>query len=306
MEVLQPRSVRWVYSSTSAAPYAEYSKKTDLNLLHSTITLAHAATTSGRNDVVFLTPETHTLTAAVTWSNSSTHLIGMQPNKYANGVLVTHTDALSINNMLTVSGSNNIFENIHFRHGVGTQAANLTCLNVTGDGNLFKNCWFEGPCDSSVGDLTTGRLITLAGANNTFQNCHIGATWIARTGAGSALLEYTNTTYEATFEDCTFNTWIGATTPCFIYVKTGKAQMMQYYKNCQFYSTSTNKAYTMGAALIFQGDDATGQHHFDSRCQFYGVTYIVGAQVNPRLNTYFGIAGDTGGGATIGRAITTT
>jgi hypothetical protein len=150
------------------------------------------------------------------------------------------------------------------------------------------------------------KLISLAGANNTFQDCHIGATWVARTGAASALLEYTDTTYEATFENCTFNTWIGATTPAFIYVKTGKAQMMQYYRNCQFYSTSTNKSYTMGAALIFQGDDATGQHLFDADCQFYGVTYIVGAQVNPRLNTYCAIHGDTGTGATIGRAITTT
>ena len=302
MEVLQPRSVRWVCSSQSAAPYAEYSKKTDLNFLHSTIQLAHDASTSGRNDVVFITPENHTQTAAVTWSKSSTHLIGMQPSKYANGVLIDHTSALSINNMFYVTGSNNIFENLHFRHAIGTQADNLTCLKVTGDGNLFKNCWFEGPCDDSVADLATARLISLAGANNTFQNCHIGGTWTPRSAANS-LVEYTGTTYEATFENCVFNSWIDATTPTFIYVKTGKAQMMQYYRGCQFIVMSTNQAYDMANLISFEADDSTGHHLFDIGCTAVNVTYITSG-VNPRLSCYWAVSATTS--TATGRSITTT
>ena len=270
--------------------------------LHTTIASAYASTTSARNDTVYVAPSTYSLTSIITWANSNTHLIGLQNGKYANGVLVAQTSATSLNNMLTVSGSNNTFENIHFRHGVGTQAANLTCLLVTGDGNHFKNCWFEAPCDNSVADLSTFRTVSLAGANNTFENCHFGGTWVPLSAAG-ALLEYTNTTYEATFINCVFNCWIDATTPTMIYVKTGKASMMQFYKNCQFYAMSTNQAYDMAELISFQTDDGTGHHLFDINCTAVNVTDIT-VGINPRLSVYWAVSATTS--TATGLSITTT
>ena len=112
MEVLQPADVRWVYSSTTAEPYLHLSKTlTDANKLNSSLSTAEAALTGGRNDTIFLTPETHTLTAAVTWDLSNTHLIGMHSgSRWANNCKITHTSALSINNMIAISGSDNIFQ----------------------------------------------------------------------------------------------------------------------------------------------------------------------------------------------------
>jgi len=305
MIALQPREARWVYSSTTAEPYKIITGTgADPGKVHSTVALAHAATTSGRNDVVFLTPETHDQTATITWSNSNTHLIGMHNgSRWANSCIIENTTATAVVPVLTVSGSNNLIANLHIKNAVGSEATNLTGLRVSGSGNLFQNCWFEGPCDNSVADLATFRTVQIGGGGNTFKNCVFGSTSVFLSAAG-ALVEYYTTTYRATFEDCIFYTVIDATTPSIFYVKTGKAQGSQFYRNCQFVVMSTNQAYDMGVLMSFQADDATGNHLFDPNCMCYNVTKIT-AGVNPLLNVYWGTAEASTGGATIGRAIIT-
>jgi hypothetical protein len=304
MAVLQPPVARWAYASATSEPGKVLLEHGDQGKVHSTVTLAHAATTSGRNDVVFLTPETHDQTATITWSNSNTHLIGMHNgSRWANSCIIENTSASTVVPVFTLSGANCLIENIHFKNAVGSNAANLTAVRVSGSGNLFQNCWFEGPCDNSVADLDTFRTVQIGGGGNTFRNCVFGSTSVFLSGAG-ALVEYYTTTYRATFEDCIFYTVIDATTPYVFYVKTGKAQGTQFYRNCQFAIMSTNQAYDMATLFGFQADDATGNHVFDSNCHCYNVTDIA-VGVNPLRNIYWGTQEASTGGATIGRSIVT-
>jgi hypothetical protein len=276
LEVLQPQNVEWLYSSTSAAPYAKMSETKDLTKMHATLALAYAATTSGRNDIVFVTPETHTLTAGITWANSNTHLIGMHSgSRWANNCKITHTSALSINAMLTVTGSDNIFQNLHIQHGVGSQVANLTAVRISGAGNLFENCWIEGPCDNSVADLATARLVQLGGGGNTFRNCVFGSTSVFRSAAGS-LVEFYTGTYRATFEDCLFYCHVDASTPTMIYIKTNKAIGSQFWRNCQFVSHSTGHATAMEDCIGAQTSDSSGQYCF-LNCSTAGINRIAGS-----------------------------
>ncbi len=284
MEELQPAESRWVYSSASAAPYQHLGKRDVApgGKLYTGIEAAHDACTSGRNDVVFVTPETHTLTSttgACTWSKSNTHLIGMHSgSRWANNCKITHTSALSINNMMTVTGSDNIFRNLHFQHGVGSQAANLTLLANTGSGNLYENCWFEGPCDNSVADLNTGILVTVAGGGNVFRNCVFGSTSVIRSGVHS-FVGFKTGCYRTTFENCIFYSSIDTTSPRFLYAGTSATGFQpsgpQFFRNCQF--VAWHSAHSTKAAYLFNvGPQGIGSAFwaFDQNCAAYGVTDI--------------------------------
>jgi len=303
MTELQPRDVRWIYSSVSTAIYNAIQKNTSADRVHATVQAAHDVTTASRNDVVFLTPETHDQTATITWSNANTHLIGMHHgSRWSNSCIIENTSASTVTPVFTLSGANCLIKNIHFKHAVGSNVANLTAVRVSSSGNLFQNCWFEGPCDNSVADLATFRTVQIGGGGNTFKSCVFGSTSVFLSGAG-ALLEYYTTTYRATFEDCIFYTVVDSTTPYMIYVKTGKAQGSQFYRNCQFVVMSTNQAYDMATLFGFEADDATGNHLFDINCSLYNITDFASG-VNPLLNIY--VAQNDATAATIGRAITTT
>ena len=131
---------------------------------------------------------------------------------------------------------------------------------------------------------------------------HSGIVFSVRSAAG-ALLEYYTTTYRASFENCLFYCHIDATTPYFIYVKTGKAQGVQFYKDCTFAAMSTSQAYDMATIFGWQSDDATGHHIFDINCTSVNCTDITGG-VNGRLSVYFGVSATTT--TATGLAITTT
>jgi len=272
MAVLQPRDVRWVYATADTALHKKLLETTpDGNRLHTTVAAAHTATTASRNDVVFLTPETHNQTATITWSNSNTHLIGMHNgSRWANSCIIQNTSASTVVPVFTLSGSNCLIKNIHFKNAVGSNAANLTGVRVSGAGNLFENCWFEGPCDNSVADLATARTVQIGGGGNVFRDCVFGSTSVFRSAA-NALVEYYTTTYRATFENCIFYSQIDATTPYMIYIKSGKAQGSQFYKKCTFVAHSTGLAIAMASLFGAQTSDSTGMHLLHD-CQAYNIT----------------------------------
>jgi len=291
MAVLQPPEVRWVYSSTSAAPYLNLTKgNLDPAKLHATIAAAHTATTSGRNDTVFLTPETHTLTAAVAWSNSNTHLIGMNaPTFWPRSCHITHTSALSINNMFAVSGSNNYFANLHFEYAVGAQAANYTCLYNTGSGNVYENCWFEGPCDATQGDSTSFALVNVDGGGNLFRGCVFGSTSVKNTAA--ALLKLTGSAYRSTFENCIFYFQGDNATATMIDLTASAAYSgPQFFKSCQFVNWSDNWA-TNGNYLVRTtgGTPENGGLIFDTNCVVVGFTDISAGDTVAASPFFFGL-----------------
>ena len=70
-------TIRMVRSSGTADPYLYYRDKIANDKMHSTMALAYAAAVDERNDVILLTPESHSLAATVTYAKNNTHLVGL-------------------------------------------------------------------------------------------------------------------------------------------------------------------------------------------------------------------------------------
>ena len=207
-----------VYRYATAAPYLYWSARDGrVDQMYSTIALGYAGMTSGRNDVLLLTPEGHTLGAdELTWSNSHCHMIGMIPIAIGyQRARIGHSGVCSP--MLTVSGNGNLFANLRFMHGNG-DASNLNLLTVTGAGNTFQNCDFAGPINATEGATAAYKTAIISGGS---QNYFVGCTFGAVTAAMSAancLLNFASTNGGNMFEDCHFYIQANAVSPFFINV----------------------------------------------------------------------------------------
>jgi hypothetical protein len=267
LAILQPRSVRWVYSSSSAEPYKSLSQQgVDLAKVHSTVLAAHAATTSDRNDTVFITPEAHTISSTLTWSNNMTHLIGMYPPAMQNQRAKLCQGA-TFNSMVTVSGYGNLFQNLYFDYGdYASSATNKTILTLSGSRNSFVNCHFL-LADGLGADLATDYAINISGDENYFKNCFFGNDTISFT-AGT-FVQFTAGDGRAVFEDCIFLVNADANTYRFVGWTGGVGSGATFFKRCTFINIGTAMTY---------GIDGTGLNNckaiFD-HSQIGGATDIV-------------------------------
>lgn len=251
------------------------------NNFHTDIATAHGLTTSGRNDAVLLSPDNHTQTSAITWSNNMTHLIGMYPPSRMNHrSRITHSENMVP--MLTVSGYGNLFANLYFAYGLG-DASNLNLLTVSGDRNNFINCHFL--CSNATELDTSGfDLIRLNCGEGYFYKCFFGADTVA-TGATDMIRIYgaSDRSCRVIFEDCIFlmNADAGGDAN-FIETVSGNGTGVVWFLNCQFIN--------IGTALTV-GIDGTGLGNqklfFDSRCVFIGCTDITTS--GPDASVYTGI-----------------
>jgi len=86
-----------------------------------------------------------TLSAALTWSNSYTHLIGIcAPTRTAQRARIFQLSTLTgASPLITISGSGCIFSNLYVFQGVN-DATSLINVSVTGGRNYFENVHFAG------------------------------------------------------------------------------------------------------------------------------------------------------------------
>lgn len=196
--------VNVAYSSASAAPYS-YWQNYGAGNTYSTIALAHSACVTGRNDVVLLTPESHSQAASITWSKNLTHLVGMSgPGLMNMRTRIGHS--ANFDNLLNVTGYGNVFANLYLMYGRGN-AANLTCLQVTGNRNTFVSCHFAAPLHATEGDQATFKVIDFAetsggdGLEHYFKDCVIGAETVAWTNGDMMKMSGTP---RLVFENCIF------------------------------------------------------------------------------------------------------
>lgn len=157
------------------------------------IEAAYALCTSGQNDVVAYIGGTsgNNLAAALDWSKSYTHLIGLcAPTMTAQRSRIFQTSTLTgASPLLTVSGSGCIFKNFYIFQGVD-DATSLINVSVTGGRNYFENVHFAGGGHATQA-IDGGASLKLDGAEeNTFVNCTIGVDTIdAATGMVGILFD---------------------------------------------------------------------------------------------------------------------
>jgi len=113
-------------------------------------------------------------------------------------------------NLMTVSGSNNRFYNVHFYNG-GTAATELGGIVVTGHRNYFKTCHIVG----GAGSATAAGKFSLkidAGEENTFEDCAIGSNSFAQGDNAASELLLNGVVKRNFFKGCYFTAMVSAGT----------------------------------------------------------------------------------------------
>lgn len=158
------------------------------------VAAAYAKCTTNQNDVVLMVggPTADNPTAAIAWSKSYTHLVGLSGDLPGMGQrcrIVNHSDNdLAV--LFTLSGSGCIVRNVQFFDGKNS-AADGACVLVSGSRNHFQNVFIAGMGDSTaLGPATRAGSysLTVSGSENAFERCTIGLDTVVRSAANSELI----------------------------------------------------------------------------------------------------------------------
>ncbi len=255
--------------SDGGAPY-EYWKDLchgNQNNFHTDIETALSLTTTGRNDVVLLTPDSHTQADSITWSGNMTHLVGMFPPAMMNQrSRIGHS--VTVDPLITVSGYGNLLANLYFMYGLAN-ATDLTLAVISGERNSFMNCHFL-PSNATPLDESGFDLIEVNCNEGYFKNCFFGGDTVAWTdGDMIRLYGAADRSCRVVFDDCLFVMKADNAQVNFIETVAGMGSGVAIFRNCQFINIGT----TLTLAIDGTGL-GNGKLYFDSRCAFAGVTDI--------------------------------
>ncbi len=261
-----------------------------------TLAKAYAQTVSGHNDIVAIigdggTTASQRVTAAITWSNSATHLVGIAaPSLYSQRARIAPgTSATTYTPLMTLSGSGCIFANVQFWHGFATGTTSQIAINITGSRNVFRNCHIAGMGDDASAQNSGSRCIKFtAGSENYFKDCVIGVDTVTRTAA-NANLEFASGAARNVFDRCLFPMY--ATGGTALGIKTAAAASMDrvtLFQDCSFINASTlsggaaitalaTLAASSGGVILMKNPTLLGITDFGSDATSFGQIYIDGA-----------------------------
>jgi hypothetical protein len=262
-----------------------------------TLGKAEDVCTSFNYDVIIVAPSANSVTteASITWDKSFITVIGAtapvaqgQRSRIGFGSSATSP-------CLTISGMGNRFINLKL---VVEEDINVM-VYLTGDRNYFNNVEFAGICNSTTGDDTSARVISMSGAGeNLFENCSIGVDTVARSVANYTL-EMASSCERNTFRNCQFELWADSADACFGKISAaGAIDRFVLFDHCLFNSNGTNAG---GTALTkaFDTGNAIGGSIFLWDSWLYGATDWA-----DDFTMLEGLAGSQATGASCGLALT--
>ncbi len=185
-----------------------------------TIIAAEAKTVANRHDTVFYIggASSLTMTAALTWDKSYTHMIGIcAPTMVAQRARIFQLSTLTgASPLFNVTAQGCIFKNFYSFQGVD-DATSLLNWQVTGGRNYFENVHFAGGGHATQAVNGGASLMLNGGYENLFVNCTLGVdTVAAATGMAALMLDA-----EATrniFRDCFLTMYAGNNGAIFVEV----------------------------------------------------------------------------------------
>lgn len=222
-----------------------------------TLPVAYAALTANQNDVLFYIPGTSSisLSAAFTWAKSYTHFVGLSaPTRAGQRARIFQTaSATGLSPLITISGSGCVWANLYIFQGVN-DATSLIDVSVTGSRNYFQNVHFAGGGHATQAVDGGASLHISGGSENTFEGCTIGVDTIAA-GTGMAGLVYAATGGAARnrFIDCDFTMYAGHAGAIFVEL-LGNSGLDRYHEfvDCRFInlaSTTMTQAFAVAAGF---------------------------------------------------------
>ena len=264
-------------SKGSGVPYGfqRDDRRVPASRLHTTIVDAYdaAGRQNGNNNVVVISPDSHSQAASLAFNKNMTHLVGNFPASRMNhrariGMASAFTP------MLEISGYGNLIKNLYFMHG--TDAADLIGMLVSGSRNTFLNVHLNSPTNAAQASEAgwIGLHIT-ASSENYFKDCFFGnntqnqdeASTLVKVGVGCGI---------TIFENCTFmqRVTIGQTDPYLFTIDNTTDTGLVIFKNCDFIADPGHG--TPAVAFVF-GGAGKGRALFDDRCQFWNYSSPGGA-----------------------------
>jgi hypothetical protein len=248
----------------------------EVNRAVKTLAVAYGLTTANKNDVVYYIAGSSglTLTAALTWSNSYTHLIGLcAPTMVGQRARIFQLSTLiGASPLITISGSGCIFANLYVFQGVD-DATSLVAVSVTGSRNYFYNVHFAGGGHATQAVDGGASLLLNGGAENTFEHCTIGVDTIAA-GTGMMALQIDGDAKRNIFNGCNFTMYAGHTGATFVEV-VDNAGFDRYilFDRCNFINDATG--YTMASAFVIPAGMGSATHRLLLKdCMLVGVSKL--------------------------------
>ncbi len=297
-----PGEMRLCYRSGTAPEHAYLRDKIEDANRHSTLALAYAAMVDDRNDVTFLTGESHQLAATITWVKYRAHLIGLAGGRPTQFQRPRFGASDNFTPVITMSSWGTTWANLRIAHGRGN-AGNLVGVQLSGHYNNWTGVHLYSPGDTTEGDVgATMMSLSLAGGNNYFEDCTFGVDTIQRSAANSLININTSGTNNV-FKKCIFHMFQDAATPYLIWCASGAGVQNRwtFFDDCLFvaYSTNWGTPLTVAVGYNYSGD---GHRLIFKDCGFAGVTDIIadGYENNIQMfggNTY--ISANTVTGLTV-------
>jgi len=239
-----------------------------------TLATAYAAATANQNDIIYYLSSSSslTLTAALTWAKSYTHLIGITaPTRTAQRARIFQLSTLTgASPLLTISASGCIFKNFYIFQGVA-DATSLINVSVTGGRNYFENVHFAGGGHATQAIDGGASLKLDAAEENTFLNCTVGVDTIdAATGMVGLLFD--GEAHRNVFDRCIFRMRAGNSGAAFVEVADATGiDRDNTFMDCIFVNNST--ANDMASAFLIP---AMGEPRvlLLKDCMFHNVTTL--------------------------------
>lgn len=206
-----------------------------------TLAAAYDLCVANQNDVVIYVAGSSsiTLTAALTWAKSYTHLIGMcAPTRMGQRARIFQLSSLTgASPLITISASGCIFKDLYIFQGVA-DATSLINVSVTGGRNYFENVHFAGGGHATQA-VDGGASLYLNGAEeNTFVNCTIGVD-TADAGTGMVGILFAGEAHRNMFEKCTVRIKAGNAGAAFVEVADATGiDRDNTFKDCLFLNNS--------------------------------------------------------------------
>jgi hypothetical protein len=243
--------------------------------LFTTLALAHAEMTADRGDTALVYPGQYVQsTTALTWSKDQCHIIGVGPvHAIEHPVELTNGNAdatPTTGNWLFTANECHI-QNLCFRHRGA--AANVVSVSISGDDNVFEDVHFHNMANTATAGAAGAKGLVLDGANNlVLRRCTIGGTEIERTASAADMTIGAGTCDDLHFYDCMWIADLDATADAahaFIeLVAAADLGKFAYFKNAMFINC--------GAAMDQLPDVITVSATMAGIMFFNGVT-VVGA-----------------------------
>lgn len=208
-----------------------------------TIEAAYAKCVSGQNDVVALIATTSgaTLTGALAWSKSYTHLVGLcAPVRTAQRARIFAPSTMADAVFITISGTGCIFKDVYIFNGAAVNTA-LGNVLVSGGRCYFENVHFAGS-GHATNCIDGSYSLGLSGGDgeHLFKNCTFGLTTIAQPTGVRCVAMLGGYTPRVVFEDCTFTLHASNAGAMIVEDDSGGGSIIEYmlFKNCLFFNES--------------------------------------------------------------------